>query len=127
VTAADLVTAVLLPAGAAFTLLGAVGMLVFPDLLTRLHAAAKPQTLGLLLVVLGTAPQLGRPAEAVPLLLVVVFQLTTAPIVAGTLGRIAHHAGEVRPDRLAVDELRPRRDDPADPGPRPGPAGAEDG
>jgi multicomponent Na+:H+ antiporter subunit G len=108
-TAADVVTAVLLLAGGGFAVFGAVGMLVFPDLLTRLHAAAKPQTLGLVLVVAGTAPQLSRPAAAVPLLLVVIFQLSTAPILAGTLGRIAHHTGAVRADRLTADELAPER------------------
>lgn len=104
---ADLVTAVLLPLGAGFAVLGAVGMLVFPDIMTRLHAAAKPQTLGLLLMLAGTAVQLPGPADAAPLLLVAVFQLTTAPIVAGMLGRIAHHTGAYRSDRLTLDERQP--------------------
>jgi multicomponent Na+:H+ antiporter subunit G len=108
-TAGDMLTAVLLPAGAAFAVLGAVGMLVLPDLVTRLPAAAKPQTLGLVLVVAGIVPQLSRPADAAPLLLVVIFQLSTVPIVAGTLGRIAHHTGAVRDDRLTADELRSKR------------------
>ncbi|MCZ9336218.1 monovalent cation/H(+) antiporter subunit G, partial [Streptomyces sp. TRM76130] len=56
--ALNTVTAVLLPAGAAFCLLGALGLLRFPDTASRLHAAAKAQTLGLLLVLVGAAAQM---------------------------------------------------------------------
>lgn len=59
-SAGDVLTAVLLPAGAAFTAVGALGVLRFPDLLTRLHAATKPHTIGLLLVLAGAAPQAAR-------------------------------------------------------------------
>lgn len=103
-TIADLISAVFLPAGATLSLVGAIGILRFPDLLTRLHAAAKPQTLGLALVLIGTAPQLGW-AESGPLVPVILFQLITAPIVAGTISRAAHRTGQYEPARLIVDEL----------------------
>lgn len=102
---ADLTTAALLPSGALLTVLGAIGLVRFPDILSRLHAAAKPQTLGILLVLAGTAPQVGGWAKAAPLLLVAAFQLTTAPIIAGTLGRAAHRTGQFKAELLLVDEL----------------------
>ncbi len=44
-------------AGAFFFLAGTVGLLRFPDTLTRLHALTKADNLGLGLVVLGLLPQ----------------------------------------------------------------------
>jgi multicomponent Na+:H+ antiporter subunit G len=43
-------------AGAFFFLAGTVGLLRFPDSLTRLHALTKADNLGLALVVLGLLP-----------------------------------------------------------------------
>ena len=107
--AGDAVTAVLLPAGAVFSALGALGALRFPDLLTRLHAATKPQTIGLLLIIAGVAPQTGSVSAAAPLVLVAVFQLLTAPITAQTIAGAAYRAGVLDRALLTVDDSR--RDD----------------
>jgi multicomponent Na+:H+ antiporter subunit G len=104
VTAADAASAVLLLAGSGFSAVGALGMLRFPDLLTRLHAATKPQTIGLLLVLAGVAPQTGSVAAATPLLLVAAFQLITAPVTAQTIAGAAYRAGVIDPATLALDE-----------------------
>jgi multicomponent Na+:H+ antiporter subunit G len=56
-TVLDLVTIVAVSAGAVFFLAGTVGLLRFPDTLTRLHALTKADNLGLGLVVLGLLPQ----------------------------------------------------------------------
>ncbi|HEX2315454.1 MAG TPA: monovalent cation/H(+) antiporter subunit G [Thermomonospora sp.] len=100
----DVVTAVLLPAGGVFSALGALGLARFPDILTRLHAATKPQTIGLLLITLGAVPQMDRLADVAPLLLVALFQLVTAPVVAQTVGTIAYRTGCVDEDVLVIDE-----------------------
>jgi multicomponent Na+:H+ antiporter subunit G len=57
--ALDLLTVVAVAAGAFFFLAGTVGLLRFPDSLTRLHALTKADTLGLGLVVLGLLPRVG--------------------------------------------------------------------
>ena len=54
---ADVVTIVAVCAGAFFFLAGTMGMLRFPDSLTRLHALTKADNLGLGLIVLGLLPQ----------------------------------------------------------------------
>lgn len=102
--AGDVVTAVLLPAGAAFCAVGALGVLRFPDLLTRLHAATKPQTIGLLLVLAGAAPQARSVAAAAPLLLVAIVQLLTAPVAAQTIGAAAYRAGALDRSALTLDD-----------------------
>ncbi|MER7547780.1 monovalent cation/H(+) antiporter subunit G [Actinomadura sp.] len=103
-SAADAATAVLLLAGSSFCAAGALGMLRFPDLLTRLHAATKPQTIGLLLVLAGVAPQAGSVSSAVPFLLVAAFQLITAPVTAQTIAGAAYRAGLIDPAALTLDE-----------------------
>ena len=45
-TALTIVTALLLLVGAGFGLIGALGVLRFPDVFTRMHAASKAGTLG---------------------------------------------------------------------------------
>jgi multicomponent Na+:H+ antiporter subunit G len=69
-----------------------------------MQAATKPQTLGLLLILAGTALRVEL-ESAVTLVLVGLFQVITAPVVAQLLGRSAYRAGTVRRDLLVVDEL----------------------
>ena len=62
----DIVTAVLILGGSALALTAAIGVVRFPDTLTRMHAASKPQVLGLLLVLVGAAIRLsGHPHRVV--------------------------------------------------------------
>jgi multicomponent Na+:H+ antiporter subunit G len=53
----DIFTVSAVSAGALFFLAGTVGLIRFPDSLTRLHALTKVDNLGLGLVVLGLLPQ----------------------------------------------------------------------
>src|SRR6202795_3887127 len=53
----DLVTIIAVAAGALFIMAGTVGLLRFPDALSRLHALTKADNLGLGLVVLGLLPR----------------------------------------------------------------------
>jgi multicomponent Na+:H+ antiporter subunit G len=77
----DLVTIVLVSAGAVFFLAGTVGLLRFPDSLTRLHALTKADNLGLGLVVLGLLPQVDTIGAALKLIAVwVLTQLAGATV-----------------------------------------------
>jgi len=55
--ALDIITVVLVSAGGIFFLAGTIGLLRFPDTLTRLHALTKVDNLGLGLIVFGLLPQ----------------------------------------------------------------------
>ena len=100
----NLLSAVLLIVGAMFSLLGALGLLRFPDLPSRLQAATKPQTLGLLLILLGTALRLDL-EDTATLGLGALCQVLTAPVISQLIGRAAYRAGSLRRDLLVVDEL----------------------
>ena len=59
---ADAAAAACLVLGALLTLIAGIGILRFPDVLTRMHSATKPQVLGLLVIVLGLGLRLRDPA-----------------------------------------------------------------
>ncbi len=68
--AIDFFSVVAIGAGVFFFFAGAVGLLRFPDSLTRLHALSKADNLGLGLVVLGLLPRAGSLQEALKLVVV---------------------------------------------------------
>ena len=102
----DGVSAVLLLTGTALAVLAGLGLVRFPDVFSRMHAATKPATLGLLCVTVGAALQMEQGSDAVKLLLVAAFQLLTAPVAAHMIGRAAYRSGSGALDDLVVDELR---------------------
>ena len=104
-TVADVASAVCLLGGAFLAFAAGVGVLRFPDLLARMHAGTKPQVLGLILVLIGLALRLRSGGAVWALVLVVVFQMLTAPVAAHMVGRAGYRTGKVRNDLLVVDEL----------------------
>ena len=92
---ADVVSAALLVTGALLALIAAVGVLRFPDVLTRMHSATKPQVLGLILVLLGLAFRLRDLGSLGLLFLVALFQLVTSPIASHMVGRASFRASRV--------------------------------
>ena len=106
-TVLDLVAAVLILLAAFLTLAAAVGLIRFPDALSRLHAATKPQILGVILVVVALALSVRSWTVLLLLIPVIVFQLLTAPISAHMVGRAGYRAGDYDPDTLIADELAP--------------------
>lgn len=108
----DLIGAVLLLLGALLALAAAIGLIRLPDVLSRMHAATKPQTTGLVLVVIGSALLLRTSVDVWMLVLVAAFQLITAPVTAHLVGRLAYRSGGVREDLLHRDELAERTDGP---------------
>lgn len=91
--------------GALLALLAAIGLHRFDNVFARMHAATKPATLGLLLIVVGASLQLGDSGDSVKLFLVVVFQFITAPIAAHLIGRAAYRSVVEVAETIIVDEL----------------------
>ena len=77
----DIFTVLAVTGGAFFFLAGTVGLLRFPDPLTRVHALTKADNLGLGLIVLGLLPQTNGPVGALKLLVAwLLVQLSGATI-----------------------------------------------
>jgi multicomponent Na+:H+ antiporter subunit G len=101
----DTVTAVFLVAGALMSLAAAVGLLRFPDLLSRMHAATKPQVLGLFLLLAAIGLQM-RTWWVWPVLLVAwIFQLLTVPVSAHMVGRSGYRTKHMHRELLSSDDL----------------------
>jgi multicomponent Na+:H+ antiporter subunit G len=83
-SASEWLAGVLLVAGAFFYLAGTVGLLRFPDALSRLHALTKADNVGLLLLCLGLGVLSGS-VRAAALMLVVWLLALLAATVAGHL------------------------------------------
>lgn len=109
-TVLDTVGAVCIVAGSLLSLAAGVALLRFPDLLSRMHAATKPQVLGLLLVLTGCGLRLRTGVDITTLVLVAVFQLATAPVAAHMVGRSAYRDQRAGARTLVVDELAGRAD-----------------
>lgn len=103
----DGIAAVLIVLAAFLTLAAAVGLVRFPDALARLHAATKPQILGLIFIVIAIALSVRSWQVLLLLIPVVVFQLLTSPISAHMVGRAGYRTGDFDPDILTADELAP--------------------
>lgn len=101
----DAVSAVFLVLGALMSLAAAVGLLRFPDLMTRMHAATKPQVLGLFLLLFALGLQM-RTWWVWPVLVVAwIFQLLTVPVSAHMVGRAGYRTKHMHPELLSSDEL----------------------
>jgi len=85
----ELFTITAVSAGAFFFLAGTVGLLRFPDALTRLHALTKADNLGLGLVVLGLLPHAGGPLAALKLIVVWLLVLLSGATMSQLVARVA--------------------------------------
>ena len=91
--ALNLFTILSISAGAFFFLAGTVGLLRFPDPLTRLHALTKADNLGLGLVVMGLLPQVQWPLGTMKLVAVWLFVLLAGTTVSQLMARAARREG----------------------------------
>jgi len=91
-TLLDLLTAAFLLLGAAFALVGSIGLARLPDIFTRLHGPTKATTMGVGAVLLGSILYFStRGGLSLHELLVSVFLFLTAPVSAHLLARAALH------------------------------------
>lgn len=89
----DVWTVVTVTAGLFFFLAGTVGLLRFPDTLTRLHALTKADNLGLGLVVLGLLPRVDGPLAGLKLICVWLLVLLAGATASQLIARLARRAG----------------------------------
>ncbi len=101
----EIFSAVCLLLGAFLTLAAGVGLVRFPDALSRLHAATKPQILGLVFIVIAIALEARSWAALLALVPVLLLQMLTAPIAAHMVGRAGYRTGNFRRQISLIDEL----------------------
>ncbi|MDO5669370.1 MAG: monovalent cation/H(+) antiporter subunit G [Corynebacterium sp.] len=114
---ADVASLVLIITGAFLVFSAAVGVVRFPDTMSRIHAITKPQTTGLILTILGALLKVtGDPSFGIAergdlgvLILLVIFAGMTSPVTAQRLGRVSRREG-----LYGVSQDMSRNDAPAD-------------
>ncbi len=102
----EILSHVLVALGAGSLLIASIGVNRLPDFFTRSHAASKPDTLGLILTMLGLSVHEGLDLNTIKLLLIVVLVAIANPVATHALGRAAISnrqipwlRGQSRPDR----------------------------
>jgi multicomponent Na+:H+ antiporter subunit G len=98
----DIATALCLIAGAAFIIIGGIGLVRFPDFFTRLHAAGCSETLGAWLILLGLLFQSGWSMNSIKLIMIFVLLVFTGPTATHALAKSALHGG-LKPKHLEND------------------------
>lgn len=85
----DVLTAILVLAAGGFCLSAALGVLRFPDALTRMHASSKVATMGGSLALLAVAVDAASAWVILRAVFAIGFLILTAPIGAHLMGRAA--------------------------------------
>ncbi|MCU0814388.1 MAG: Na+/H+ antiporter subunit G [Burkholderiaceae bacterium] len=102
----QVVIATMLVVGGVFALVGAVGMLRFPDFYMRMHAPTKATTLGVGgVLVASMAVNWARGNYGVHELLITLFLFITAPVSANLMAKAALHLRS--PSKAAVPPDQP--------------------
>ncbi len=92
-----------------FAFVAAIGILRFPDALTRMHASSKVGSLAGSLALVAAAVDIGGVSAASRALIAILFLLMTAPIGAHLLGRAAAwRAGQKPAPRPQSQQPRPK-------------------
>jgi multicomponent Na+:H+ antiporter subunit G len=90
--------------GAILVLLAAVGVVRFPDVLSRMQSLTKASTLGVVLVAVGAAFVLPTANDVTSAIAAAVLQLLTLPISASLLARATYRARGIQ-THVDRDEL----------------------
>lgn len=107
-TIIEIISSVLIGAGVLVAAISTIGLNRFHGALQRIHAASKPQVLGLILVFSGVSLATGSWSLAAFLLVVLLAQMLTVPVASVMVGRAAFRRGFVQGGDYAIDELSPR-------------------
>lgn len=104
----EIVSSIFVLIGAAFALVGSIGLWRMPDFFTRLHGPTKATTLGVGGILLASAVHFSETGPlSVHEVLVTIFLFITAPVSAHLLSQAALH---LRLKALDVTGQRPERE-----------------
>lgn len=110
----DIIASGFLILGALMSLLAGIAVLRFPDTMSRIHAATKPQVLGIMLLMVGVGLRLGSPAVIGTLVLIVILQFVTAPVSAHLTVRVAYRNAQNDEEQAAGTGEKSAADDSPD-------------
>ena len=103
----DIASWILILAGGGLGIVGGIGIHLFPDFYSRLHATGITDTLSAMLILLGLGLQAGWSIAAFKLALIFVFLFFTNPTASHALANAALHSG-LQPE-LGGDDRRKQK------------------
>ena len=101
----ELIAYIFLGIGGACALIGAMGILRFPDVYNRLHANTVVVVGGVIMTLLGAGLLTGLSVYSLKALLIAIFLFLTNPVGAHAIARAAHKSGVKLWPRSVVDKL----------------------
>lgn len=112
----EFISALIILIGGITSVVSAIGMIRFPDVYSRAHAATKTTTLAVLITLFGVFLYFlfVEGFFSVRVLLVIAFVFLTAPVSGHLVLRASYRAKVKMADSTLVDELKPvlRQEDP---------------
>ena len=89
------IVAVLVVAGAGFSLIGSLGLVRMPDFFTRLHGPSKATTIGMGSILIASALYMSvrGPGLSLHEFMISLFIVITAPVASHLLAKAARHRG----------------------------------
>lgn len=106
----EVLTGIMLLAGALLILIGAIGAVRMPDLLLRMHATTKAGALGAGLIAVASGIYFTSPEVSVRAIAILAFVVLTAPVAAHMIGRAGYFTGAPLWEKTMKDELRDNLD-----------------
>ena len=105
----DIIGLSMIAVGIMFDLFGCIGLIRFPDVYNRLQAGTKCVTLGVCLILIGTAVMADTAPTRLKAILCMVFVLITSPTGAHALARAARNSGIELWENSVVDQFEQER------------------
>lgn len=107
--AVELITALLMGIGVFFVIVSSIGLVRLPDLYTRVHAAGKAGTLGIVGVLLGVGVYyITTLPIVIKMVAMIAFFFLTAPVAAHMLDRAAFLTGVQPMEGTTPNDLKGR-------------------
>ena len=89
----QIIAIILVSLGFCLITIAVIGVLRFPDFYTRIHAAAKIDSMGVVLTLIGLAVYNGLSVTSIKIVFIAVFIMLTNPISTHLLVKAAHRYG----------------------------------
>lgn len=104
----ELIGALLILIGSIVSVISAIGIIRFPDIYTRAHAATKTTTLAVLLTLVGAFLYLWLSESfiSIRLILGIIFVFLTAPVSGHLILRASYRSGVKMSESTTEDELK---------------------
>ena len=93
--------------GAFFMLLSSIGLVRLPDVYSRIHAATKSTTFGMIGILLATSLAFQKVDIVTQAVLAIFFLFLTAPVAAHLIARAAYRKGPDHTPLTTIDEYAP--------------------